>query len=74
MLAPGALLDAFEREQAARAPNYQQNLRIFEALYEEARTLGIMPLEDPLEGIEVDLRLAQVINVRTPSGTDRAGA
>ncbi len=42
--------------------DFVRNLRIAEALYREAVTLGTMPLKDPLEGIEVDLRIARVIN------------
>ena len=60
------LLKAFERSQIQQIqPDYFHNLRIFEALYEEAKTLGSFPLKDPLEGIEVQIRLAQVINVHT---------
>ena len=40
---------------------------IVEALYREACLLGALPLKDPLEGIEVDIRVAKVINVRTPA-------
>jgi len=39
-----------------------RNFRIAEALYREAVTLGIIPLKDPLDGIEVDLRIARVVN------------
>jgi len=57
------LVEAFERELQRRQPvDYQQNLRIAEALYEEARALGVFPLKDPLDGIEVDVRLAQALN------------
>ncbi|WP_457654390.1 hypothetical protein [Rhodocaloribacter sp.] len=60
------LLDAFEKAQARReAPDFFQNLRIYEALYEEARSLGIFPLKDPLDGIESDLHLARRLNVQT---------
>jgi hypothetical protein len=31
----------------------------------EARFLGILPLRNPLDGIDVDIRLAAVLNVRT---------
>lgn len=48
-------------------PDYFRNLRVFEALFQEALLLGALPLRDPLEGIDVDIRLAQVINVHTPS-------
>ena len=68
MLQRHALVDAFERELIRReAPNYFQNLKIVEALYDEARGLGVLPPADPLNGIEVDVRLARVLNVRASS-------
>jgi transcriptional regulator with XRE-family HTH domain len=39
-----------------------RNLGIVEALYKEAATLGIIPLKNPLGGIEVDLKIAKVVN------------
>jgi transcriptional regulator with XRE-family HTH domain len=39
-----------------------RNFRIVEALYKEAVSLGIIPLKKPLEGIEVDLKIAKVLN------------
>jgi hypothetical protein len=45
-------------------------LRIFEALYEEAKQLGVFPLKDPLEGIEVDIRLARALNARKVAKKD----
>lgn len=61
------LLEAFERAQIWNTPpDYFRNLRIFEALYEEAKALGHFPLKDPLEGLEMDIRLAKVLNVSTP--------
>jgi transcriptional regulator with XRE-family HTH domain len=39
-----------------------KNFHIVDALYKEAVTLGVIPLKNPLEGIEVDLKIAQVIN------------
>ncbi len=35
---------------------------LVESLWEEAKSLGIFPLKDPLEGIDVDIRIAQVLN------------
>ena len=53
----------WEREFSAREkPDYEKNLRIFEAMIEHARRLGVWPPADPLEGIEVDIKLAKVIN------------
>ncbi len=39
-----------------------RNFHIMEALYKEAVTLGIIPLKNPLDGIEVDLKIAKVVN------------
>jgi hypothetical protein len=59
------LVQAFERDLSRRTPvDYLANLRIVEALYEEARSLNLWPSADPLAGIEVDLRLARALNVR----------
>ena len=51
-------LDFLRREKV----NVARNLRIVEALFKEAVTLGIIPLKNPLDGIEVDLRIAKVVN------------
>ena len=40
----------------------KKKFEIVEALYNEAVALGALPLEDPLEGLEVDIRIAKVIN------------
>ena len=64
---PGLMRD-FEKEQIrASKADYRENLRIFEHLFEEARALGAFPLEDPLEGIEKDIRLVRALNVRGAS-------
>jgi transcriptional regulator with XRE-family HTH domain len=39
-----------------------RNFQIMGALYKEAVTLGIIPLKNPLDGIEVDLKIAKVVN------------
>lgn len=66
MLTNPALVEAVENAQARQAtPGFLHNLRLVDALYEEARTLGAFPLKDPLDGIEVDIRVAKALNVRT---------
>ena len=40
----------------------EQKFRIIDALHAEAIALGALPLRDPLEGLEVDIRIAWVIN------------
>jgi hypothetical protein len=53
----------FEMEIARKeSPDINERFRIVEALYGEAVALGTLPLKDPLEGLEVDIRIAKVIN------------
>jgi len=40
----------------------KKKFQILEALYKEAVALGAFPLKDSLEGLEVDIRIAKVIN------------
>ena len=42
--------------------DYGRNFRIVDALYNEAVALGTLPLRNPLDGIEVDLKIAKVVN------------
>ena len=65
----------FETEQIRRrTASYRENARLVEGLYREARALGALPLSDPLEGIEVDVRLARALNIRIAPGQDRRKA
>lgn len=60
------ILRAFEDEFCRRTPpDHLLNLRIVEAMLEEARQLGVWPPADPLEGVDVDIRVARILNVRT---------
>jgi hypothetical protein len=59
----GNLLAEFERAYAAsEKPDYFEGLKIFEAMWREGLSLGVLPLKDPLEGIEVDVRIAGILN------------
>ena len=61
-------IELFENSLIHRSiADYQRNLRIFEALYREACSLGVLPLKDPLDGIENDIHLARIMNVRKPA-------
>jgi hypothetical protein len=61
-------IDLFENSLSRLSvADYQGNLEIFEALYREACSLGVLPLKDPLDGIEADIRLARIMNVRKPA-------
>jgi hypothetical protein len=63
MINDGAKLLSFERELTRKSKaDHQANIRLFEAMYAEAMALGIFPPNDPLAGIDVDIRIAKAIN------------
>ncbi|MBC7260140.1 MAG: hypothetical protein H5T65_12955 [Chloroflexi bacterium] len=69
------MVQQFEDARIRREPpDYFRSLLIVEALYEEARALGILPCRDPLDGIEVDIRVAEVMRVHSLTGENRARA
>ena len=41
---------------------YSRSIKIFESLWNEGVHLGVLPPKDPLDGIEVDIRIAKVLN------------
>lgn len=51
--------DAFTQQEKA---DFLKNIRLMDAMYKEAVSLGIFPLKDPLEGVEIDIKIAEVIN------------
>ncbi len=62
------LLDELERQETrSEHLSYQDALRLFEAMWQEAMALGALPLKDPLEDIEVDIRLARILNLCSKS-------
>ena len=57
------LLADFELQEMRREkPDYISALRLFEGMWREGIALGVLPLEDPLEGIDVDIRIARILN------------
>jgi hypothetical protein len=61
-------IEEFENFWRAREQiDFHRALLLLEDLIDLARRLGVWPGSDPLAGIEVDVRLAKVINAaRTP--------
>jgi len=43
-------------------PDFSRNIRLVEALYKEAVSLGVFPPQDKLSGLDVDIKVARVIN------------
>ena len=63
MIRDAKLLDEFNRTQIRlEKSDVLESLRLFEGMWEEGISLGLLPLKDPLEGIEVDIRIARILN------------
>ena len=75
MIKDKALWEAWEAQVLlSQPPDFRRNMRLLESMYEHARSLGVFPVADPLEGLETEIKLATVLNVRTTSGTNGSGA
>lgn len=71
MILNRAELEKFEKELTrAEKVDLHKNLAILDALYEEAVALGVFPLKDPLDGLDVDLKIARVVN-SVPEAPDK---
>lgn len=65
-------LAAFERRWLASTPHDpQQNLVIYEAMWQLAVASGVLPGDDPLEGIARDIELAKDLRVSGPPRANR---
>ena len=55
-------MERFEWEfQRRERLTLEQRFKIFSAMVEHARAMGVFPLNDPLEGIEKDIELAKIL-------------
>lgn len=56
-------LQKFENEIIRKENlDFLKNFHLVDAMYEEAVFLGVFPLKNALEGLEVDLKIAKVVN------------
>jgi hypothetical protein len=56
-------LKEFEDDFVRRnKPDLMQNLRLLDHLYEEAKAFAVFPLQEPLSGLDIDIKIAKVIN------------
>ena len=51
-------IDLIKRERLS----YNNALKIYEALWQEAKTLKIFPLKDPMDGIDTKIKIAKILN------------
>lgn len=57
------VLENLERQKIkGEKPDYFKSLKIFETLWKESLNLGVLPLKNPLEDIETDIRIARILN------------
>jgi hypothetical protein len=68
---PLPLRDLDDRRAAEVPVDFAANRRAFAELWQLAVTLGVLPPADPLDGIDVDVRLAEALNVRGTARADR---
>ncbi len=64
MVRDGETLRPFKENLIRNEPQrpFLEALKIYEALWKEAVALGVLPLADPLDGIEKDIELARMLN------------
>ncbi len=63
MIKNSSILENFNKLYAKhRHYSYIQRLRIYQELLKEAHDLKKVPLKNPLEGLEVCLRIAAILN------------
>ena len=58
------ILENFERDFICNHGrlSHEQSRKLFVAMWKEAMMFGVFPPSDPLEGIEVDIRMARILN------------
>ena len=57
------LIEKFEKELLKKEKmDLKKKFLLLNAMYKEALFLGVFPLKNPLEGLEVDIKIAKVIN------------
>ncbi len=57
------LLEKFNKQFiASNRLSYSQALTLIESLWKEGMHLGVLPQKDLLEGIEVDISVAKILN------------
>ncbi len=57
------IIEKFEKDLVAKeSSDIKKNYRSISAMYEEAKMLGIFPLKEALDGLEIDIKIARVLN------------
>ena len=73
MIKDRAYWEAWERQGPLRERlDPGRALKLADAMYAYAKSLGVFPPADPLSGLETKIALARIVNVLSTSGTDRS--
>jgi hypothetical protein len=67
MIDPKAWEESEEAIIRMEPQNLKRNFALMDAFYREAVKAGVFPSADPLEGLDVDIRIAQVVNHVRPA-------
>jgi len=63
MIKNAELLERFEYKQLKKETlSYRDALKIYESMWLEAKALGILPLKNLMDGIEVKIRISRILN------------
>jgi len=63
MIKNSKIVQKFEEELIKKEKvNLTKNFQIMDAMYKEARALGVIPMKDPLDGWDIDAKIAMVVN------------
>ena len=63
MIKNAELLERFEYKQLEKETlSYRDALKIYESMWLEAKALGILPLKNPMDGIEVKIKISRILN------------
>ena len=56
-------LEKFEKKNIKETNlTFKEKLNIYENLWTEALLMKVLPSKDPLEGIEIDIKIARILN------------
>ncbi|MCM8762235.1 MAG: hypothetical protein NC905_04985 [Candidatus Omnitrophica bacterium] len=63
MLKNAREFEKFEKELLRKEKTgFMKKLAILDGMYREASVLHIIPLKNPLDGLEIDIKIARVVN------------
>lgn len=71
MIKNSKIVQKFEEELIKKEKvNLIKNFQIMEEMYKEARALGVIPMKDPLNRWDIDVKIALVVNY-VPKTSDK---